>query len=337
MATTGDQVTVAVQGGSTPVGRRFVRGLAVDPSVLPRAVEPGDADLAATLAGAAALVVLGAGDEAAVDVDGTGGAGLDVGATRALLAAAARAGVPRVVVLSSATVYGAWADNPVPLTEDAVLRPSPGFAYAAARAELERAAAELRQASPGTSVAVLRTAVVVDPERQRWFGRSPWSGRRPWVSRSDAARQLVHVDDLVAALDLAWRHGIDGVRNVAPDGWMTAEALRDLAGPLVPLPDRIERWWRRGRRRTKVAGIEPYLHLPWVVANDRLRADGWAPTAGTEVTLVEAQPARWWRRVGPAQRQKLSLGVAAAVVAVIFGGAGALAVRAHRRRPRSAR
>jgi nucleoside-diphosphate-sugar epimerase len=332
MATTRDQVTVAVHGADTPVGRRFARGLAVDPAVLPRAVEPDDADLAEVLAGAGALVVLGAG--AGDDVDGTGGAGLDVAATRRLLAAAGEAGVPRVVVLSSATVYGAWADNPVPLTEEAVLRPCPGFGYAADRAEFERAAGELREVHPTTSVAVLRTAVVVDPERQRWFDRSPWSGRRPWVSRSDAHRQLLHVDDLVAALDLAWREGLDGVLNVAPDGWVTAEALRELAGPLVPLPERVERWWRRSRRRTTVPGLDPYLHLPWVVANDRLRAAGWAPTAGTEVTLVEAQPTRWWRRIGPAQRQQLSLGVAAAVLGLLVGGVAAGVLRARRRRSR---
>ena len=35
------------------------------------------------------------------------------------------------VIVSSALVYGAWANNPVPLTEDAVLRPDVEFAFAA--------------------------------------------------------------------------------------------------------------------------------------------------------------------------------------------------------------
>ena len=35
----------------------------------------------------------------------------------------------QLVHLSSATVYGAWPDNPVPLTEEMSARPNPEFAY----------------------------------------------------------------------------------------------------------------------------------------------------------------------------------------------------------------
>ena len=67
---------------------------------------------------------------------------VNVDGTRRVLDAAARAGVNRVVRLSSAAVYGAWENNPVPLTEDAVLRPNPGYLPAILDAECERALAE---------------------------------------------------------------------------------------------------------------------------------------------------------------------------------------------------
>src|SRR5207237_463839 len=41
--------------------------------------------------------------------------------------AEAGADVTTAVCVSSAMVYGAWPDNPVPLTEDAPVRPNPGF------------------------------------------------------------------------------------------------------------------------------------------------------------------------------------------------------------------
>ena len=47
--------------------------------------------------------------------------------TRRLLDAASRAGVRRIIRPSSAAVYGAWENNPVPITEDAPLRPNPGY------------------------------------------------------------------------------------------------------------------------------------------------------------------------------------------------------------------
>ena len=63
--------------------------------------------------------------------------------------------------LSSATVYGAWPDNQIPLTEDSPLRPNPEFAYAVGKAEAERALAEWAEDHPETKVAVLRPAVTV--------------------------------------------------------------------------------------------------------------------------------------------------------------------------------
>jgi nucleoside-diphosphate-sugar epimerase len=39
-------------------------------------------------------------------------------------------GARHIVLVSSALVYGAYANNPVPLTEDAILRPDVEFVYA---------------------------------------------------------------------------------------------------------------------------------------------------------------------------------------------------------------
>ena len=48
------------------------------------------------------------------------------------------AGVKKIVRPSSSAIYGAWANNPVPLTEDAPLRPSPSYLPAIVDAECER-------------------------------------------------------------------------------------------------------------------------------------------------------------------------------------------------------
>ena len=49
---------------------------------------------------------------------------VDVTMARRVLDAADKAGLTTVVLLSSATVYGPWPNNAVPLTEDAPLRPT---------------------------------------------------------------------------------------------------------------------------------------------------------------------------------------------------------------------
>src|SRR5438067_12611391 len=71
------------------------------------------------------------------------------------------------VYASSAMVYGAWPNNPVPLTEDAPMRPNPGFAFAKAKAESERVALEWRDANADVRLAVLGAATVLGGDQGR--------------------------------------------------------------------------------------------------------------------------------------------------------------------------
>ena len=68
--------------------------------------------------------------------------------TRRLLAAASANGVRHVVAVSSATVYGAWPNNPVPLTEDAPLRPNPDVPYAVQKSYVEHLVADWALGDP---------------------------------------------------------------------------------------------------------------------------------------------------------------------------------------------
>src|SRR5207302_10276973 len=119
-----------------------------------------------------------------------------------VLEAASAVTARHLVLLSSAAVYGAWANNPVPLTEDAPLRPNPGVAFAAEKAELERAAADWRDDHPGATVAVLRPTLTVAPEGSGWLARALERSSVP-VTDDEPPAQFVDIDDLAAAVDLA--------------------------------------------------------------------------------------------------------------------------------------
>jgi nucleoside-diphosphate-sugar epimerase len=367
--------TVVVTAASGPLGRRVVALIAADPAVARivtvdrpgrpappagsgapiehHAVELDDPEVKRLCEGAAAVVHLGAGSAATATggadpgLDGTGargGAG-DVAATRALLACVGATGVPTVVVLSSAMVYGAWPGNPVPLTESAPLVPVPELPFAVERGEIERAVAALRHERSGAgtapTLAVLRPAIAVGPDRDGWLGRSPWS--KGWAAVDEAAprTQYVHLDDVAAAVDLARRARLDGPFNVAPDGWLSPEARRRLQGGLlpdlpvpVPVAERVRALRWRLASRGLPAGVQAYTRYPWVVANDRLRAAGWVPAHTNEEAFVEAHPAGRLATLDARRRQQLSLGVLAAValsgVAAVMGAA---AVILRRRRP----
>jgi len=342
--------TVVVQGAAGPVGRRVCERLVADPRVrrvlaivadgetAPPGTEPVRPPATAAEAkelteGADALLLLGGGGTGADDLDGTGRVSVDLDEARRLLEGAASSAVPHVVVLSSALVYGAWPTNPVPLTEDAPMRPDPALPLAVDLARLERLAAEWEAAHPGSTVARLRPVIAVAADRAGWLARSPWSGAGVRARGADAPVQFVHLDDLADAVDLARRVRWSGPANVAPQGWLTVEELRALRGPAprVRLPEPLVRRWLSRRRRDGSAVVTATVH-PWVVAADRLRAAGWTPAYSCEEAFVAADRSGPWRAMSPRVRQELSL--AALAVVAMATAAGVTAVVRGRCRSR---
>jgi nucleoside-diphosphate-sugar epimerase len=309
--------TIAVTGAGTGLGRRLAAAL---PDAL---LVDGDegADLKPVLEGADAVVTMGS---------------EPVDAVRRVLDAAGDAGVQHVVHLSSATVYGAWPDNPVPLSEDAPVRPNPGFEPAAAHAECERLVAEWKDAHPGTTATVLRPAVVVGPGADRELARAlaGTTGLRP----AEAARpiQYVHEDDVVEAVAVALRNRLDGPYNVAPDGWVSDETARELAGGTarLALPERLARPLLAVGRVLGVdrswPGVAPYQRNPWVVAADRLQAAGWQPAhTNEEAYVLSGEGSKL--EISPRRRQEVALG---AGVALLGGAVAGVVALVRRRRSR---
>ncbi|MEX2625583.1 MAG: NAD-dependent epimerase/dehydratase family protein [Ilumatobacteraceae bacterium] len=318
---------VIVRGADGSLGSRVLSGLAGQCTVN-----------AADAAGAADVIVeLGVGDH---DTRARRRESVTVGAA-GLLAEADASGATQVVLVSSAMVYGAQPNNPVPLTEEAVLRPDPEFVYARQLASVEEVVEEWRLGQPGRAVAVLRPAITMAADGTSSLARALAGGLGQRFAEADPGAQFVHIDDVASAVVLAVRRRLDGVYNVAPDGWIPGERVRALAGeaPRLPLPERAReviaalRW--RFQRGPIPPGLVPYTRESWVIANDKLRAEGWCPTISNDQAYVEGTEARWWTMITPKRRQELSLGGLAA--AIVGGGAGVLSLGLWLRRRRRRR
>lgn len=296
--------TVVITGAAGVVGRTLTARLGEDSTVAP--VPPADPQLARRLRDADALVHLGGPD------------GLDD-----VLRAAGDAGVDQVVYLSTATVYGAWSDNAVPLSEDTPLRPNPGFEFGVGHAEAERLLAEWSDDHPTAAVTVLRPAMILADEAESRLART--LGRPPLFRSRDAGpiQQFLHVDDLAEAAAHALQARLNATCNVAPDGWLSAETARHLAttGPTLPLPDLLARPALALAHRLRLTELSPdavpYAEHPWVVANDRLKESGWRPRHSSEQAVVGARKASWYRELSPKRRQEVSLGAAGVLTALI--------------------
>jgi nucleoside-diphosphate-sugar epimerase len=280
------------------------------------------------------LVEIGLADH---DVLGRRGASPTLDAAE-LIVEADRRGAEHLVVVTSAMVYGAIANNPVPLTEDAVLRPDPKFAYARQLAAAEELVESWRTARPGRTVAVLRPAIPVAAGGTSSLARALTAGFGQRFGEADPGAQFVHHADVASAVALAVVKRLDGVYNVAPDGSIPGERVRALSGQRwrIPLPDRLSevvgalRW--RFQRGPIPPGLRSYTRQPWSIANDKLKAEGWEPTVTGEQAYVESTETRWWVNITPKRRQELALGTLVAAVLGVLATGTALAVRWWRRR-----
>ena len=96
----------------------------------------------------------------------------------------------------------AIANNPIPLTEEAVLRPDPTFVYARQLATAEALVEEWRTTRPGRRTAVLRPAIPLAADGTSSLARALTAGLGHRFGEDDPGAQFVHHDDIASAVAL---------------------------------------------------------------------------------------------------------------------------------------
>jgi hypothetical protein len=266
-----------------------------------------------------------------------------------LFSALAGTDVRRLVVVTSAVVYGPHPHNPVPMPEDHVAEEPPAPGVIAALQAVEDAARALAGRSVALRLVILRPAALVaegiDGDVTRHFAAPRLLGLRG-VSM---AWQFCHVDDLAGAVMFAIEGRLDPAEGSEP-GAEVSSVVAAVGSPgclldadveavchkrRIDLPPTLvfgaaDRLQRLG---ATVSGSVPALVYPWVVEPTRLLAAGWQPTydntAALEALLGEARAVlhQVARRHG-----REAAGAAGATVAAL---GTALVVRRARRRRQS--
>lgn len=209
---------------------------------------------------------------------------INLDGTRHFLAACAESGVSRAVVVSSATAYGARADNPPRLVESDPLRATPAFQYAHQKRLAEALCDQFAAEMPGVALTVCRPAIVVGAGVDNHVSRMLFKPKVLTIRGSDPPMQFVHEDDLASAivglLDAAAR----GRFNVAPVDTLTfGELAATFERAPLALPAAAARLLcgltfalRLRALNESPPGALDYVRHPWVVDAGRIaREIGW--------------------------------------------------------------
>jgi nucleoside-diphosphate-sugar epimerase len=365
---------VAVTGAAHGIGELLVRQLAssdavkkviaIDtirgdvPEATWRLVDVREPALVERLAGVNVLVHLAVDssvDHDDADLHAGHGRGAHARGTATVLTAAPAAGVTHVVLVTSAMVYGALADNPVPLPEDAQLQATADSAWIGDLLEIERLAAQAPRTHPGLLVTVLRPAALVGGGVDTIFTRHFEAPRLLAIKGSRTCWQFCHVDDLLSALELIVTGGLrvpeqDSDDQGAPtsghlvvavgsDGWLEQEDVERVTGKRhIELPSSVafgtaERLHRLGVTPAGSSDLQFLVH-PWVVEPARLAKAGWRPAFDNESALAVAVAESAGRlAIGGHRLGRRDAAAGAAVGATVaLVGTAALVRRARRRR-----
>jgi len=163
---------------------------------------------------------------------------INVIGTMQLLAACQKApGVQRLVVKSTAGVYGSSPRDPAMFTEETGAKVLPHTGWGKDSVEVEGYVRGFSRRRPDVDVVQLRFANIIGPGMRTaltdYFGLPVL----PTVFGFDPRFQLVHEDDSLEALRLATLGPATGVVNVAGDGvLLLSQAARLMGRPTLPVP-----------------------------------------------------------------------------------------------------
>lgn len=272
------------------------------------------------------------------DVVDSNGSEISTDKVRAFLEDADRGDHSHVILVSSAMVYGAWENNPSPLSEDDVVRPVPSFMFAVSCLTAEALVEQWRVQASGRTATILRPAPIVSPSGNSRLVLALAHAVSSESVGSVMSAQFLHFDDLESAIALVQMTKPDGVFNVAPDGAISGERLSELAAH--PLRVKLPRWARdvvdvlrwRIQRGPIPPGLRQYTRHGWVVSNEKLRTLGWEPRVSNEEAYVEGTTGSWVSTLSAKRRQELSLAGMAVGAVVLIVSAFALVRRVRRAR-----
>jgi UDP-glucose 4-epimerase len=205
---------------------------------------------------------------------------LNVMGTMKVLGACAEAGVKKVILKSSTSVYGALPTNPGYLTEKHPLQGSQVYGNNRNLLEIEAFCNGFSRQVPNLMLTILRFASIVGTEADTPMTRFLKAPLAPTLLGFDPLMQVIHEKDVVNALIHVIENDHPGVFNVAAEGILPLSRLTALAAK-VPIPViHLVAYWGLGLVNAvglpgaRYWPMEPdYLRYGWVADLEKMREE----------------------------------------------------------------
>jgi UDP-glucose 4-epimerase len=226
---------------------------------------------------------------------------INVEGTRNLLKSVESISPKRLMVLSSATAYGAWPDNPIPMEESWPVRARTEFPYAADKAEIEAMIEEYACRFPDIAISLVRPTIIGGPDMDNFLSRIMFG--MPFLVKLDGydqPMQFVHELDVVGAIKAILAADGRGAYNVAPPNWTHLSEIASETGRwairlpfwFVYLVYKVG-WFLRLPYPETRPGFLYFARFPWVVRSKRLEEElGFTFQYSTEQTMQSILDAR---------------------------------------------
>ncbi len=150
--------------------------------------------------------------------------------------AASAAGVRKLILPSTADVYGAFPDNPNYLTEKHPARAGSRSKFLADKIDAENQFLKYAKKHPESVVTILRPSNILGPTIQSYKTRYLSTIFVPTVLGYDPLMQFIHENDLFNAFQIAIRRDCPGIYNLASKGVLPlSKAIRIMGKIPIPL------------------------------------------------------------------------------------------------------
>jgi len=206
--------------------------------------------------------------------------------------------VPKVVLLSSANVYGPRPDNPQLLREDAPLLGAGPFSEIRDLVELDMCMGTFFWRGAGTETVILRPAHILGTVHN-----APSNYLRlelvPTLLGFDPMIQVVHQQDVLRAIELSLVPGQRGIFNIGgPEPVALSKAISVLGRRMVSVPHTLAKAAVKNLFRFHLTSFPApeldFIRYVCMVDDQKARTElGYAPQYGLDATLRAVDEERW--------------------------------------------